>query len=155
MSQPYDIFGSQNLKDDDGTVVDSFFIETDAPPDLKQAVEPVDAVPNDNPIRCGRLLTGSLSMNLATFVTPTQVLPADPNRKSVVLQVFSSAASPNAYVECVEISDENGKVSGSSGFNVRQVAGPITLDGYTGAIWAMPGYGITAAIELTWVAVTL
>jgi hypothetical protein len=154
MSYPYEIFGSQDTKDDDGQVIDNFFIETDAPPKLDLAVEPIPASPKENPVKMGRLLTGSVSMTLAVFTSPTQILPADPNRKSLVVSAFSSAASPNAYVECVEISDENGKVSGTAGFNLRPIQGAVVINDYTGAIWAMPGYGITAPIELTWIAVT-
>jgi hypothetical protein len=154
MSQPYEIFGSQNLSDDDGPVIDSLFIETDSPPDMKAATEPIPATSQKQPISCGRLLTGSLSMTLAVFTSPTQILPADPNRKSLVLTAFSSAASPTALVEYIEISDENGKVAGSSGFNLRPGKDPITLTDYTGALWAMPASTITAAIELSWVAVT-
>lgn len=154
MSQPYEIFASQNLTDDDGPVIDSFFIETDAPPDMKAATEPIPATTHVQPVTCGRLLTGSTSMTLGVFTSPYLFLPADANRKSVVLTAFSSAAAPTALVEYIQISDENGKVLGTAGFNLRPGKDPVTLSDYTGALWAMPASTITAAIELSWVAVT-
>src|SRR6478736_5476465 len=88
------------------------------------------------------------------FGSPHQVLPADPNRKSVTLAVLSTAAAPNAYNEYVIVSDENGKVSAGSGFNLRGPDNPLIIPDYTGAIWAIPASSITASIELTWLAVT-
>jgi hypothetical protein len=248
MSQPYDIFGSQKSNDDDGQVIDSFFIETDAPPDLTFATEPIPPTSKIEPVKCGRLLTGSLSMTTAVFTSPTLILPADANRKQVSLSVSTdgpvntasqssatgTVVSGTAYLKSVTlastdgvtsgvgkleirdgaagpvlltlrvaqdvttewtsgdsdgikfttgihgtlsgtgpgnlvtwvystttdsadyvlISDENGKVLGNSGFNLRPGKDPINLQDYTGAIYAMPASGISGAIELSWIAVT-
>ncbi len=247
MSQPMLPFESQNLHDDDGPVLDSLFIETDSPPDLKMAVQPVPANPDENPKAPGRLLTGNLSLTTA-FTAPTLILPADPNRKSVVLTATSNgpgviatqiSATGNVVArpaflksvtlastdgvtsgvgklevrdgsggavlltlrvaqdvttewvsgndggleftntihatlsgtgpgnlatfvyatslgtdEYVLISDENGRFIGSSPFNLRPGKDPVTLNNYTGAIWAYVPSTITETIELTWIAVT-
>lgn len=154
MSQPTHMFETQNVHDDDGQIIDSFFIETDAPPVLKDATQPITPTPTENPKKIRRLLTGSVLMSSGVFGSPHQVLPADPNRKSVTLAVLSTAAAPNAYNEYVIVSDENGKVSAGSGFNLRGPDNPLIIPDYTGAIWAIPASSITASIELTWLAVT-
>jgi hypothetical protein len=147
-------FESQNKTDDDGPVIDSYFIETDAPPNLRDALEPIPANPTANPIPTGRLLTGSISMDAARFTMPTMVLPADAKRKSITITTFSTAASPTAQVEYVLMSDENGSFGFSSRFTLRHGKDPLVLDGYTGAVWVMPATTVTAAIEVSWVAVT-
>jgi hypothetical protein len=151
MSQPYEVFGSQDLKDDDGAVIDSLLIETNAPP--TPVPEPITVVHLPEPPKPGRLLTGYQSFT-APFATPMQVLPADAKRKSITLSVFSEAASPAAAVEFLSVADESGKVGTSGAWKLRHGKDPVTLDGYTGAVWANASPTITAALELTWVSVT-
>jgi hypothetical protein len=153
MSQPYEVFGSQDLKDDDGAVIDSFFIETDAPPNPADAPEPITVVSLPEPPKPSRLLSGNQAFTTA-FTSPVQVLPADAKRKSITLSVLSSAASPAALVEYLSVADESGKCGTSAGWNLRHGKDPVTLTAYTGAIWAYAPASLTAAIELTWVAVT-
>ena len=154
MSSPFEPFGSQDLHDDDGPVIDSFLIETDAPPNPADAPEPITVVSLPAPPKPGRLLTGSYPFTTAT-TSPVQILPADAKRRSLILRAFSSAASPSAEVEKLFMADENGKCASSSGsFVLRHNAVPMVLTDYTGAVWVLPGSGLTAAMELTWVAVT-
>lgn len=149
-----EVFGTQDKKDDDGQVIDSLLIETDAPPDLKTATQLVDAPETPKIPRPSRLLTGNITL-VSTLVSPVMILPADTNRKSVTLSVLSTAASPNALVEYVSVADNNGVLNTTSAWNLRNAAIPVTLYDYTGALWVFPATTITAAIELTWVAVTL
>src|SRR5687768_5417486 len=93
MSQPYEVFGSQNLNDDDGEVIDSFFKEVDAPPNPADAPQPITVVHLPEPVKPGRLLTGNQSFTTA-FISPVLVLPADAKRKSITLSVFSTATEP-------------------------------------------------------------
>lgn len=154
MSSPVPMFGTQNLKDDDGPVIDSFFIETDNPPNMETALEPVPAPPKENPPRPDRLLTGTFTVSQGGFTSPVMVLPADANRKSLTLAAMSAAATAT-FTDFVLISDENGIAGNPTGaFRLRPIQGAVFMDGYTGAIWAFPGASITATIELTWVAVT-
>lgn len=153
MSSPFEPFGSQNLKDDDGPVIDSFLIETDAPPNPADAPQPITVVSLPTPPKPARILGGNQSYTTA-FTSPVLVLPADAKRKSITLTVFSSAATPTAITEYLSIADETGKCGTSAGWNLRHGAGPVTLIDYTGAIWAFAPSTLTAAIELTWVSVT-
>jgi hypothetical protein len=154
MSAPMEIFESQNKKDDDGPVIDSFFIETDAPPDLKQAPISAEQPKLDVPKPITRLLTGNTLLD-NTF-TVQQILPADANRKSVTLSIFSNAANPVIASEYVSVADENGKVLTSSAYILRHGKDPLTLDGHTGPIYAVSGPGVlpAARIELSWIAIT-
>jgi hypothetical protein len=153
LSQPFEVFGSQDLKDDDGAVIDSFFVETDAPPNPADAPQPITVLSLPTPPKPGRLLGGNQSFTTA-FTSPVLVLPADAKRKSITLSVLSSAASPAALVEYLSIADESGKCGTSAGWNLRHGKDPVTLIDYTGAIWAYAPTTLTAAIELTWVSVT-
>lgn len=152
MSSPVPIFGTQNLHDDDGPVIDSLLIETDNPPDIKEATEPIEKSPDKNPPRPDRLLTGTFNVSQGGFISPVMVLPADANRKSIILSVYSTAATPTA-TDFVLVASENGLASGNNAFNIHH-GKDYTLYDYTGAVWAIPGPAITATIELTWVAVT-
>jgi hypothetical protein len=153
VSHPYEIFGSQDLKDDDGAVIDSFFLETDAPPNPADAPQPITVVSLPEPPKPGRLLSGTQSFT-TSFVSPVLVLPADAKRKSITLSVFSTAASPAAQTEYLSVADESGKCGTSAGWTLRHGKDPVTLIDYTGAIWAFAPSSLTAAIELTWVSVT-
>ena len=86
------------------------------------------------------------------------ILPADKNRKSLHLRVSSAAATP-ALVDSVFIADELSKLayltgSSSGAVPIVHAAAP-SLDDHTGAVWAVPGPNITAAITLMWIAVTI
>lgn len=157
MSSPLESPDFKNLylgdtRDDDGTVIDSFLIETDTP--ATPVTEPISPAPLITPPSWGRLLTGSFVVTTA-LLAPWMVLPADTRRKSVTLSALSLAASPTAYAEYVQLSDENGKVLGmSGGYNLRHGKDPLVLMGYTGPLYVFPAATITAGIEISWIAVT-
>lgn len=153
MSQPYEVFGSQDLKDDDGAVIDSFLIETDAPPNPADAPQPItiQALPAVRPIT--RLITGYQVMSSAVQQA-IQIVPADAARLELVLKVTSTAATPTLE-DYILVSDEFSKVlfgSGQSGIasRFRQNTSPYILARHTGPLWVMPNPSISAAIEVTW-----
>lgn len=150
MSSPFEMFGSQDLKDDDGQVIDSLLIETDAPPDPAKGEMSFDKPAPTLPKIPTRLLTGY--QNFTATTDPIMILPADPSRKSVTLTVFSAAAAPTASVEYLSISDESGKLNTTSAMNLRHGKDPIALD-HSGPIFAKGASTLTAVMELTWVAV--
>lgn len=154
MSSPVPIFGSQNVHDDDGQVIDSFLIETDAPPDLSQAIEPIP-VPVKEPIkRPTRILSGTEILTQTS--TPFMLLPPDSNRLHIRLDVFSYATTPGQKDYAIA-GDENGKVANANmtqgPFRIRHGKG-YTIDDHTGALWITPGPIVADNIEVTWSVVT-
>jgi hypothetical protein len=152
VSSPYQIFGSQDLKDDDGNVIDSFFIETDAPPNLADAPQPITVVAPTEPVVATRLLTGTIQ--LTATMDPVQILPADTNRKSVSVQIYTTAASSTAVGEYVTLADENGKCRTSGAWTLRSGKDPYTIIDHTGPIFVQAASTVSANMELTWWAVT-
>jgi hypothetical protein len=156
MSNPVPMFGTQNTSDDDGQVIDSFFIETDAPPDLKDAQEPIVIPARPEIALPTRLMAGADVLTQTTSMY--QLLPADPNRIDLHIEVYSFAASPGTK-DFVYVADENGKISSmvngasTGGFKVRAGKGAC-LDDHTGAIWIAPGPIVADNIEVSWRAVT-
>lgn len=156
MSSPVPMFGLQNLTDDDGTVIDSFFVETDTPPDLKDAIQPIVVPAISVPPVTTRLLTGYQVLTTA-MLDPIQLLPADANRLQFKMWVTSLAAVPSVE-DYVLASDEKSKCnagSGSSGSAQRLRHGrEWSLDVHTGAIWVLPNSIISFNIEVSWVSTT-
>jgi hypothetical protein len=128
VSNPYPIFGSQDLKDDDGQVIDSFLIETDAPPDLKDAIEPVSQPTLPTPKKSTRLITSD------TTIDPTwdgyQALPADPNRQSITIRVYSPTA---VATDGVRIASEKSELLTAG--KILHGQDTSVFANHTGAIW--------------------
>lgn len=157
MSHPVEIFGTQDLHDDDGKIIDDFFKETDSPPDLRMAVEPLAIPARVEPTPTTRLLTGYMTFP-ATGGVPFQALPADKNRKSLHLRTTSLAAVP-ALTDMVFVADELSKLSYLTGITTN--AGPLmngvtlSLDEHTGPLWIAPGPALTGQFTIVWLAVTI
>ena len=176
MSNPYPPFGSQNVRDDDGQVIDSFLIETDSPPNileaLKELMTPIrEALKTPTPT--GRLLTGTMTLAPGAnyFNAPTMILPADANRTSLSLSVSSNASTTGALTQLlstgtavagptvlksVVISSSDGATSGNGKVEVRDGAGgPVRLTLVTGpglsGVWQSDSSGIpfTTGVHLT------
>lgn len=146
-----------NTKDDDGPVIDSFFIETDAP--ATPVVEPVKAEPLVEPTPITRLFTGTEI--LAVGGGPYMLLPPDKNRKSLklALAVPSGTATATDYLN---IADNQGAVSyaqntggGAGVTRIRPYAFDWAFDGHTGAVWISSGLNQTLPLELSWAVVTI
>lgn len=128
MSDLAPIFSTQNVHDDDGPVIDSYLIETDSPPDLNLAQEPIE-IPALPPMP---LVTRLISREIIvdpTWPTPTLILPADANRKSVYLRVYSPTS---VATDGIRIASNNGEAS----FGAKVLSGnDWQLNAHTGAIW--------------------
>lgn len=161
MSDLAEIFSTQNLQDDDAAVIDSYLIETDAPPDLKDAVEPIP-VPYMPPAPVHtRLFTGTQVID-STYV-PFRILTQDTDRKSLQILITGTNTAVT-FNDFVLIGYEQGTVSGGPNssmavLRVRPQAAFVPtilpLIGHTGAVWVVPGPAIANAIELSWVAVSV
>lgn len=106
MSAPMEPFESQNKTDDDGAVIDSFFIETDAPPKLSDATEPILVKALQEPRKITRLISKDETIS-PSWLEPYLVLPADANRKSLNILVYSPTA---VATDGVRFSDEPGNI---------------------------------------------
>lgn len=146
-----------DTKDDDGPVIDSLFVETDAP--ATPVVEAVKAVPLIEPTPITRLLTGTEI--IATGGGPYMLLPPDRNRKSlkIALAVPSGTATATDYLN---VADNQGAVSyaqqtgaGTGVTRIRPFAFDWVFDGHTGAVWIASGLNQTLPLELSWAAVTI
>jgi hypothetical protein len=161
MSDLAEIFSTQNLNDDDASVIDSYLIETDAPPDLKDAVEPIpDPYMPPAPL-ITRLLTGTQVID-SSYVSPFRVLPQDDNRKSLQLFVTGTNTAVT-FNDFLLIGGDQGTVSAgpSTAQGVTRVRPQaafvptvVLMMNHTGAVWVVPGAAIANAIELSWIAVT-
>lgn len=142
MSAPFVPLNTGDVNDDDPQVLDSLFIETDAPPiPVVQPVPAAQPVPQDTP---NRLLTGTQLIDPA-WTTPTQLLPADLNRKHLILTVISPSASATDYVKIT--GDPNADAGPTF-----SAAPPMCLDDYTGPLYARATGA--AVVRVTWQAVT-
>lgn len=132
MSHPVEIFGTQDLKDDDAAVIDSYLIETDAPPDMTPARQPIDNTAQRIPI----VVTGRLVPCGEQVLTPTMdpvlIMPADDNRKHAYIRVYSPTA---VATDGIRFGDSNNTVR--NGARILHGAAP-TIDDYTGAIYVWP-----------------
>ncbi len=90
MSHPMEPFESQNVNDDDGQVIDSLFIEVDNPPPIQDAREPIVVRALPQPKVPTRLISGEYTV--VSEWDAVQVFPADANRKSVNIYVYSPTA---------------------------------------------------------------
>lgn len=130
MSSPFEPFGSQDLKDDDGPVIDSLFKETDAPPNLKDATEPIVVRALKEPAKITRLI--SREFVAAIDWTVFQILPADANRESLVIRVYSPT---QVATDGFRFSDDSGNVITSAKILHSD---DTTFIGHTGPIYAIP-----------------
>jgi hypothetical protein len=130
MSMPHEVFGSQDLKDDDGEVIDSLFKEVNAPPELKDATQPILVKALESPKVITRLISRDETIN-HTWEQPYMVLPSDANRKSLNILVYSPT---EVATDGIRFSDENGNIRTSA----KVLHGDtVPITDHTGAIYAI------------------
>lgn len=155
MSDPYPIFGSQNLHDDDGAVIDSFFVAVDNPPDLRLGEQPITVPEVVEPVEPTRLITGYRLMTAGD--RPLMVLPADARRVGLNLRAISTFATPT-YNDSVFVADDQSKLGYIAGdaSQARPLINThsLDLDNHTGAVFATPGPNVQGPILLMWTATT-
>ncbi len=151
MSNPVPIFGTQNLQDDDAQVVDSYLIETDAPPDMASAREPIDKTP-DTPIAVTTKFLSSEQV-LTPSMTPVMLFPADKNRKNLYVRIVSPTSQAGDAIRIGQTAAE-----AVNGARVVQGDTPLITD-HTGALYAYPqsitGAANSANINVEYWAVTV
>jgi len=136
-----------DAKDDDAEVIDNL-VESHAEPPTPEQMPTVPIEPNIEPPRITRLISNTLNVNKA-WAEPTLLLPADPNRKSLEINVTSANAT-----DVVNFADEKNKAqSASTSFVVVPASRSFTLTGHTGAVWVYAPNLVDTAV-VTCVAVT-
>jgi hypothetical protein len=152
MSQP-EIFSTQNLKDDDAQVLDSFFVETDAPPDLAQLNDPIVVKALQDPKPFTRIISGERTIDPALGWDVQLLLNADTNRQYLFMRVESLTA---VVTDGVRVSDDRGTVN-SAGIVAHGKT--IQMDPHTGPVYATTGNILgsgtaSAKVSISWWAVT-
>jgi hypothetical protein len=158
MSSPTTPFETQNVGDDDGPVIDSFFVETDkAPPaPLDSILIPAKAEP---PILT-RVLAGTEVINPGTDAF--QLLPADPTRVETEIDViWEGEAGTETVTDYVNVGGDLGPVSnaGMAGsragaYRIYPGSGGRDFDAHNGPLYIGPAFGQTGPLVVTWRAVT-
>lgn len=164
MSSPVPIFGTQNVNDDDGPVIDSFLIETDAPP--KPILEPIPVPPEITHTRETRLISGTVTLSVTS--NSQLLLNGDKNRIAFRIYPYWTAAGTPAptITDYINLGDDLGAVSnaainGSTQGVVRLRpiatvgASPYEFNGHTGPIYISPAITLAQPIEVSWIAITL
>jgi len=130
VSAPMEPFESQNVHDDDGQVLDSLFLETDAPPPLADAQEPivVKAVIDAPPIT--RMF--SIEQVIPVDWDVYQILPSDVKRKNLTIFVYSPTS---VATDGIRFADE--RALARNGGKVLH-NGTIDLSGHTGPLYILP-----------------
>jgi hypothetical protein len=140
-----------DTKDDDAQVVDSFLIETDAPPPL--VIEAIDTAPLVKPKPATVLRTGSVLLALpAAAWAPYKVMVADINRQELRLEGFSSLAAPT-FEDYALVAYDPGLLTAQSGYRLRH-GEKLTLDSHTGDLYVLINPLATGTFEVSWVGVT-
>lgn len=132
MSSPYEPFGSQNPHDDDGQVLDSFFIETDTPPPLKDATEPIPAPAIKLIPRATRLLSRSMTFSSTQVWSAWEAFPGDVNRKGFGFRVSGTNATDGVRVA----SDLGDLYTGGRVFTGQSLTD--VLSSHTGPVYILP-----------------
>ncbi len=147
MSEPtFRPLNTGDTSDDDGAVIDSFFVETNNAPERVADVAVVPTVAR--PVPTNRLMTGSLTVS-NTWTDATMLLPADQNRKHLEIRVNGTVD-----VDFIRVSDESGKLNSDTGAGrVYANQAPFILDDYTGAVW-VSAVGSTGSPVVSWWGVT-
>jgi hypothetical protein len=141
------VFGTENLKDDDGQIIDEFFIETDTPPPLKDATEPIDKTAAIDIPRITRIITKTQLVD-PTWSTPIQLLPSDSKRHGVGIRVWSPGL---VATDGIRLSSDLGEVYSAGVILHGQVPPGDALSEHTGPLYATAanltttGVGIASA----------
>lgn len=134
--------------DDDGQVIDNFLIETDTPP--TPVIEHISPAPLIAPKAATILRTGSYLLNLS--YSAIKMISADVNRKELRLEGYSTVAAPT-FVEYALVAFDAGLLTDSSAYHLRH-GEKLNLDEHTGDVYILPVSTITAAFEVSYIAVT-
>lgn len=140
-----------DVHDDDPGIIDADILEVDKPPTpiVEHIITPVLSQPKP----CTRLLTGTLAVD-PTWNGPIPILPADANRKGLILRVTSPTAVATDYVS---IADDSGKLE--TGSSAGKVFHGQVLDlgsgdgGHTGPVYVSTK-GASAITNIAWFATT-
>jgi hypothetical protein len=122
-------FESQDKNDDDGPVIDSLFQEVNAPPKLSEATQPIIVKTLESPKVITRII--SKDETIAPEWGAYMVLPADANRKSLNIAVYSPTS---VETDGVRFSDEPGNIRTSA----KVLHGDtVPITDHTGPVYAI------------------
>lgn len=143
-----------NVDDDDGRVIDSFFVERDNPPPTEPSTPAVLVTdpPRHRP-DATRTMTGNQTM-VNTFA-PFQLLPRDERRKSVTLLVTGATTDVLIWADDVtKLMSPDGSITPPQAAIIPAGSGPYVIDGHNGPVCVGVLPGNAGAIRLSWHTVT-
>lgn len=147
MSEPtFDALHTGNNEDDDGAVIDSFFIEVDNAPGLV----PQDLVKVAKEVwpKIERLNTATFS--IAPTWAPVLAMPKDPNRMHLTIRVTGFTGTDELW-----FADDGGKIGiVSTAFKLTGAQPSLTIDDFTGPLFIAPNPANGATITVSIMAVT-
>lgn len=136
--------------DKDAETLDSMYRDAAAPP-AAITLPLADNVPMIKPKAITRIMSGRVT--LAPTDAPIPLLPADPNRKHLVVRVFTTVAT-----DSIRLADDPGKLQAPTNQLSQQsysVYPNFSYDNndHTGPIWAS-ARDASAAVVVSWAATT-
>jgi len=151
MSNPVPIFGTQDLHDDDAKVIDDYLIETDAPPNMDAAKQPIEQDIH-TPIAVTSRLEPCGELVLTPTMDPVQIFWPDKNRKHCYIRVYSPTTVATDGIRFGE-----NRPKSMTGARLLHSNAP-TIDDYTGSMWVYPqavtGVANSANVNVEYWAVT-
>ncbi len=146
-----------DVQDDDGPVIDSFLVEVDEAPTgpelISAGVLSDERGPLTKPKRTTRIITGTAIMDASW--QPNKILVADPNRQQLLIRANATQLTvtpATTLSDYAVLAFEPAFVTATNGFRFRSTG--INLDDHTGDVWVAVPPGVSAPIEITWLAVT-
>ena len=140
--------------DDDAQIIDDFFEPASGPADVSAAKVDFRDHSQVSIPRITRLFSGAQQIDVNT-VQPIQILPADTNRKTVVLRLTGPAGT--VATDYILVADEANKcviVTSTSNQGGRLYSGSdLYLDGHTGPIFVGLG-NVGTNVVISWWAVS-
>ena len=150
MSHPYPLFGSQDLHDDDGPVLDSLVPDSHEPADIKGAVAPIERQGPINLPKASRIYSATQIFSITSNTTDIrQILAEDKNRKTCRIRCFymtniglsllvaderTKLANLNNWASVADIGS-SGQIITAPALASSAAPTDIVLDGHTGAVW--------------------
>lgn len=163
MSSPFPMFADQVPRKDgdfDGNVIDSYDIETDAPP--TPIIEPIPVLARPPRLFPTRLFTGYQRFGQNSVVDGTMILPPDVRRVDLKIRVVSLNATPDIQQYVLIAGDKQNLSLGAVNFGgsvfICRSGVILSMDSHTGAVWIAPNTpSLLAAegIEVSWAVTTL
>lgn len=138
-----DIFSTEDKGANDGAIIDSFLIETDAPPNLKDATEPVDPPATKEIKPLTKLLTRHQLVAISWGLIPISLLNGDAKRHGVGIRVWSPTS---VATDGVRVASDIGDLATGGVILHNQTIPGDSFNDHTGPVWVQSFSATTGLI---------